>query len=109
LKGFGGGFNMNMLKQVQKMQERISQIQEEIGNKTIEVSVGGGMVNVVANGKNEVISIKIARDVINPDDVEMLEDLVLSAVNEAIRKSSKLMSDEMGKITKGMGLPPGLI
>jgi nucleoid-associated protein EbfC len=108
LKGLGG-FNMNMLKQAQKMQEKIAKMQEDIANKTCEASVGGGMVTVVANGKNEIISIKIAPEVVDPDDLDMLQDLVISAVNEALRKTSALMAEEMQKITKSMGLPPGLI
>jgi DNA-binding YbaB/EbfC family protein len=107
MKGFGG-LNMNMLKQAQKMQEKMAKIQEEVGNRTIEVTVGGGMVTVEANGKNEVISIKIAPEVVDPDDIEMLQDLVISAVNEALRKTSALMAEEMQKLTKGLGLPPGL-
>jgi len=99
---------MNMLKQVQKMQDKMAKIQEEVANKTCEATVGGGMVTVVANGKNEVISIKISPEVVDPDDIEMLQDLILSAVNEALRKTSQLMAEEMQKLTKDLGLPPGL-
>jgi len=100
---------MNMLKQAQKMQEKIARMQEEVANKTCEATVGGGMVSVVANGKNEIISIKIAPEVVDPDDIDMLQDLVISAINEALRKTTALMAEEMQKVTKGLGLPPGLI
>ena len=96
------------MKQAQQMQERVKKLQEEAGNKTVEASSGGGMVTVVANGRQEVLSIKIDKSVVHPGDVEMLQDLVSAAVNEALRKSQELMKDEMGRLTSGMGLPPGL-
>jgi DNA-binding YbaB/EbfC family protein len=96
------------MKQAQQMQERVKKLQEEAGNKTVEASSGGGMVTVVANGRQEVLSIKIDKSVVDPGDVEMLQDLVSAAVNEALRKSQELMKDEMGRLTSGMGLPPGL-
>jgi DNA-binding YbaB/EbfC family protein len=98
----------NLMKQAQQMQERVKKLQEEVGNKTVEASAGGGMVTVVANGRQEVLSIKIDRSVVDPDDIEMLQDLVTAAVNEAVRKSQELMKEEMGRLTAGMGLPPGL-
>ena len=98
----------NLMKQAQQMQERVKKLQEEAGNKTVEASSGGGMVTVVANGRQEVLSIKIDKSVVDPGDVEMLQDLVTAAVNEALRKSQELMKDEMGRLTSGMGLPPGL-
>lgn len=98
----------NLMKQAQQMQERMKKLQEEAGNKTVEASSGGGMVTVVANGRQEVLSIKIDKSVVDPGDVEMLQDLVTAAVNEALRKSQELMKDEMGRLTSGMGLPPGL-
>jgi len=98
----------NLMKQAQQMQERVKKLQEEAGNKTVEASSGGGMVTVVANGRQEVLSIKIDKSVVDPGDVEMLQDLVSAAVNEALRKSQELMKDEMGRLTSGMGLPPGL-
>ena len=98
----------NIMKQAQQMQERVKKLQEEAAGKTVEASSGGGMVIVVANGRQEVISIKIDPSVIDPKDIDMLQDLVTAAVNEALRKSQDLMKEEMGKLTAGMGLPPGL-
>ena len=98
----------NLMKQAQQMQERVKKLQEEAGNKTVEASAGGGMVTVVANGRQEVLSIKIDPSVVDPKDVDMLQDLVVAAVNEALRKSQELMKEEMGRMTAGMGLPPGL-
>ena len=95
----------DLMKQAQKMQKRMLEIQEELKNRTVEAKVGGGMVTVVANGHQEIISITIAPEVVDPDDVEMLEDLVLAAVNEARRKSQEMMSTEMEKLTGGMNLP----
>ncbi len=98
----------NLMKQAQQMQERVKKLQEEAGNKTVEASAGGGMVTVVANGRQEVLSIKIDKSVVDPADVDMLQDLVTAAVNEALRKSQELMKGEMGRLTAGMGLPPGM-
>jgi hypothetical protein len=98
----------NIMKQAQQMQERVKKLQEEAGGKTVEATSGGGMVTVVANGRQEVLSIKIDPSVVDPKDIEMLQDLVTAAVNEALRKSQDLMKEEMGKLTSGMGLPPGL-
>jgi hypothetical protein len=104
--GFPGMGNMNQLmKQVKKMQEQMAKIQEEMENKTVEASAGGGVVTVVANGKKEIVEIKIAPEVVDPEDVEMLQDLVLAAVNEALRQAEEMMQDEMGKITGGMSIP----
>lgn len=91
------------------MQERVKKLQEEAAGKTIEASSGGGMVTVVANGRQEVLSIKIEPSVVDQNDIEMLQDLVAAAVNEALRKSQDLMKEEMAKLTSGMGLPPGLL
>ena len=99
----------NLMKQAQQMQEQVKKLQAEAGNKTVEASSGGGMVTVVANGRQEVLSIKIDKSVVDPGDVDMLQDLVAAAVNEALRKSQELMKDEMGRLTAGMGLPPGLL
>jgi DNA-binding YbaB/EbfC family protein len=98
----------NIMKQAQQMQERMKKLQEEAGGKTVEASSGGGMVTVVANGRQEVLSIKVDPSVVDPKDIEMLQDLVTAAVNEALRKSQDLMKEEMGKLTAGMGLPPGM-
>jgi nucleoid-associated protein EbfC len=99
----------NIMKQAQQMQERVKKLQEEAGAKTVEASSGGGMVTVIANGRQEVLSIKIDPSVVDPKDIDMLQDLVTAAVNEALRKSQDLMKEEMGKLTAGMGLPPGLL
>ena len=95
----------NLFKQAQQMQQKMARLQEELGQRTVEASVGGGMVSVTVNGKNEVLSLKIEPQVVDPDDVEMLEDLVLAGVNEALRKSQEMVSDEMGKLTGGMKIP----
>ena len=98
-----------MMKQARKMQQQISKIQEELGSKNVEASTGGGMVKVVATGKRELLSIEISPEVVDPDDVEMLQDLTLAAVNEALRKAEELAASEMGKIAGGMNLNlPGL-
>ena len=98
----------NIMKQAQQMQERVKKLQEEAAGKTVEASSGGGMVTVKANGRQEVLSIKIDPSVVDPKDIEMLQDLVTAAVNEALRNSQDLMKNEMAKLTAGMGLPPGL-
>ncbi|MBN1593299.1 MAG: YbaB/EbfC family nucleoid-associated protein [Candidatus Coatesbacteria bacterium] len=101
--------SLNMLKQMQKVKEKMAAAQEAVRQKTVEVTVGGGMVTVVANGAQEIVSISFEKQVVDPDDVEMLEDLVLSAVNDALRKSKDLMSQEMSKFAKQMGLPPQIM
>ena len=95
----------NLFKQAQQMQQKMAKLQDELGQRTVEASVGGGMVSVTVNGKNEVLSLKIEPQVVDPDDVEMLEDLVLAGVNEALRKSQEMVSDEMSKLTGGMKIP----
>jgi DNA-binding YbaB/EbfC family protein len=108
--GFPGGMgNMNnLMKQAKKMQEQMVKMQQELEEKTVEASVGGGVVNVVANGKKEIIEINIKPEAVDPDDVEMLEDLIMAAVNEATRKADEMVQAEMGKLTGGLGMPPGL-
>ena len=93
------------MKQAQKMQQEMGNIQEESKKKTVEASAGGGMVVAVANGAMEVISIKIEKDVVNPEDIDMLQDLVVAAVNEALRLAQQMVSDDMGKVTGGMNIP----
>ena len=95
----------NIMKQAKKMQEKIGQMQQELETRTIEAQAGGGMVRVIVNGKFEVVSLKIEKEVVNPEDVEMLQDLIAAAVNEGIRKSQEMASSEMGKITGGLGIP----
>ncbi len=95
----------DMMKQAQKMQQEMGRIQEESKRKTVEAAAGGGMVVVVANGAMEILSIKIEKDVVNPEDIEMLQDLVVAAVNEALRRAQQMVSDDMGKVTGGMNIP----
>ncbi|MFA4884866.1 MAG: YbaB/EbfC family nucleoid-associated protein [Desulfotomaculaceae bacterium] len=100
------GGNMNkMMKQVQKMQQDMLKLQEELASRTVESSAGGGAVKVVANGKNEVISVEIKPEAVDPEDVEMLQDLITAAVNEALKKAQELVSEEMGKLTGGLKIP----
>ncbi len=108
--GVGGqrGGMGNIMAQMNKMQEEMAKTQEELADETVEASVGGGVVTVVANGNQEIQSIKIQPDVVDPEDVEMLEDLILSAVTEALQKSQDLSEERMGGLTSGLGLPPGL-
>lgn len=94
-----------MLKKAQQMQKKMLKMQEELAERTVEVSTGGGMVKVLANGVPQVVSIEINPEVVDPEDVEMLQDLILSAVTEAITKAQDMVSEEMGKITGGMNLP----
>lgn len=98
------GFS-NIMKQAQMMQEKIVKMQEELANRTVEASSGGGMVTVVANGKHEVLSVKIEPEVAKSGDVEMIEDLLVAAVNEALRKVREMLSEEMSKITGGLKIP----
>lgn len=106
--GFPGGFggmNMgNLMKQAEKMQKDMQKMQEELEEKTVEASSGGGAVTVIATGKKDLKEIKINPEVVDPDDIEMLQDLILTAVNEAIRKADELASSEMRRITGG-GIP----
>jgi len=94
-----------MFKQVQKMQAEMERIQAELAVKEVEGTAGGGMVKVVANGKMEIISVKIDKEVINPEDVEMLEDLVTAAVNQALENAQKMQAEGMAQITGGLQLP----
>ena len=94
-----------MMKQAQKMQAQILKIQEEMAERSVEASAGGGMVTVTANGKQEILSIRIEPEVVDPEDVEMLQDLVAAAVNEALKKAQEMVAEEMAKVTGGMQLP----
>jgi len=105
MPGAGG----DMMAQLQALQEEMAKQQAALAEETVEVSVGGGVVKVVATGQQDIISIAIQPEVVDPDDVEMLEDLVLSAVNEALEQSRKLAEERMGGLTAGLGLPPGLL
>ncbi len=101
-----GGFNMqSLMKQAQKMQEKMQKAQEEMKDKTVEATVGGGIVKVVFNGAQEMLKIEINKDAVDPDDVETLQDLVLSAVNAGLTKSKEMAQEEMGAITGGMNIP----
>jgi len=100
----------NLLKQAQQFQTKMAKLQEELGERTVEASAGGGMVNVVVNGRQEVVSIGIDPEVIDPDEQEMLQDLILAAVNDGLSKAKAMVNEEMGKLTQGLNLPniPGL-
>ncbi|MFY9943419.1 MAG: YbaB/EbfC family nucleoid-associated protein [Desulfobacterales bacterium] len=98
----------NMMKQAQKLQAKMLKMQEELAEKTVEATAGGGMVRVVANGRQQIVSILFEKEVVDPEDVDMLQDLVLAAVNDALAKSQEMVSEEMGKLTGGMKIP-GLV
>jgi len=93
------------MKQAQKIQAEIARVQQELSRKTVEASSGGGMVTAVANGKQEIISVKIEPEVVTSGDIEMIQDLVLAAVNEALKKSQEMVAEEMRKITGGLNIP----
>jgi hypothetical protein len=93
----------NIMKQAQKMQEKMAEIQQELGTKTCEAAAGGGMVTAMVNGNQELVSIKIDPSVVDPEDVDMLQDLIAAAVNEGFRRSKQMMADEMGKLTADLG------
>lgn len=107
MKGFPGmpGNIQQLMKQAQKMQEDLKRVQEEAEQKTAEGSAGGGMVKAVANGKNQITSITIDQQVVNPNDVEMLQDLVVAACNDALTKVQESLKQEMSKLTAGMNIP----
>jgi len=100
MKGMG-----NMMKQAQKLQANMLKLQEELADRTVETTSGGGMVKVVANGKQQIVSIQMEKEVVDPEDVEMLQDLILAAINDALAKSQEMVSSEMGKLTGGLNIP----
>src|SRR3954451_24219076 len=105
MRGGGMGNMQNMMKQMQKMQKKMAEAQEELGQKRIEGTAGGGMVTVIATGHKEIVDVKIKEEVVDPDDIEMLQDLVLAATNDALKKAEELTNETMGQFTKGMNLP----
>ena len=98
-------FNPKMLRQMQQMQKKMGQIQEELANEKVEATAGGGAVKAIANGQQEIIEIKIDKEMVDPEEVELLEETVLAAVREALEKSKELAQSKMGALTGGMGLP----
>jgi DNA-binding YbaB/EbfC family protein len=94
-----------LMKQVQKMQQNMTKLQEELNERTVEASAGGGVVKAIANGKKQLVSIEIKPEAVDPDDVEMLQDLVMAAVNEALQKAEDMVADEMNKLTGGLNIP----
>jgi len=106
MKNMGGMGNIgNMMKQAQKLQAKMVEMQAELADKTVEATAGGGMVKVVANGKQQILSLSIEKEVVDPEDVEMLQDLIKAAVNDALAKSQEMVSSQMSKITGGMNIP----
>lgn len=100
MKGFG-----NLIKQAQELQARMAALQEEMGKREVEASAGGGMVRAVVNGRQDLVSLTIEKEVVNSEDVEMLQDLILAAVNEAIARSKEMVRTEMTKLTGGITIP----
>ncbi len=100
MKGMG-----NIMKQAQQLQSKMLKLQEELAERTVETASGGGMVKVVANGKQQIVSIQIEEEVVDPEEVEMLQDLILAAINDALAKSQEMVSGEMSKLTGGMNIP----
>jgi len=96
---------MSMMKQAQKLQAKMMEMQSELGNRIVSAQAGGGMVEAVVNGRQEMVSLRIDPEVVVPDDVEMLQDLILAAVNEALNRSREMMAQEMSKLTGGMQIP----
>ena len=111
MKGKGMPNMGNIMKQAQQFQAKMAKLQEELGERTVETTAGGGMVAVVANGRQEVVSIRIDPEVVDPEDVDMLQDLIQATVNDALNRSREMVNEEMGKLTAGMNLPniPGLM
>lgn len=103
--GMGGGFNMNMIKQAQKMRQDMQKMQEELENKEYTAQAGGGVVSATVSGKHELKSLAIDPEAVDPEDVEMLQDLIVAAVNEAMRTASSDAAASMGQLTGGLNLP----
>lgn len=103
--GMGGGNMNNLIKQAQKFQKQMEDMQKDLENKEFTATVGGGAVVAVANGKKQLIDIKIKPEVVDPDDIEMLQDLIVSACNEALKKAESETADEMKKLTGGLNIP----
>ena len=103
--GMGGGFNMNMIKQAQKMQQDMQKMQEELENKEYTAQAGGGVISATVSGKHELKSLAIDPEAVDPEDVEMLQDLIVAAVNEAMRTASSDAAASMGQLTGGLNLP----
>lgn len=101
----GMGNMQGMMKQMQKMQKKMAQAQEELGERRIEGTAGGGMVTVVVSGHKEILEVNIKEEVVDPDDIEMLQDLVLAATNDALKQAEELTNQTMGQFTKGINLP----
>jgi nucleoid-associated protein EbfC len=99
-KGFG-----NLMRQAQQLQAKMLKVQDEMATRTAEASAGGGMVTALANGKQELVSIKVEKEVINPEDAEMLQDLIVAAVNSALKKAQEMVAEEMKKLTGGINIP----
>jgi nucleoid-associated protein EbfC len=101
----------NIMKQAQQFQSKMAKLQEELGERTVEATAGGGMVAVTASGKQEIVAIRIEPEVVDPEDVEMLQDLIQAAVNDALNRAKEMVNEEMGKLTSGLNLPniPGLM
>lgn len=95
----------NIMKQAKKLQERMANLQNELALRTVEASAGGGMVSVLVNGRHELVSLKIEKEVVNAEDVEMLQDLIIAAVNEGMRKAQEMAAAEMAKLTGGINIP----
>ncbi|QQZ11347.1 YbaB/EbfC family nucleoid-associated protein [Heyndrickxia vini] len=101
----GMGNMQNMMKQMQKMQKKMAEAQEELGDKRIEGTAGGGMVTVIVSGHKEIVEVNIKEEVVDPEDIEMLQDLVLAATNDALKKAEELTNQTMGQFTKGLNIP----
>ena len=111
MKGKGTPNMGNIMKQAQQFQAKMAKLQEELGEKTVEATSGGGMVTVTASGKQEIVDIRIDPEVVDPEDVDMLQDLIRAAANEALNRAKEMVNEEMGKLTSGLNLPnlPGLM